>query len=228
MSAFLASRRAILLLPLAFPLALAACGDDGPGLAYPRLDYSFLPKFRLNVAHVEIEQRFMPSSEPPSVNDEDPASPTSALRRMGEERLAAFGSAGKAVYVIENAQMTREGDRISGNFAVRLEIYTSAGTRAGFAEASVSRTRTGSVHDLRRTLYELTRQMMDRMNVEFEYQIRRSLGDWLIAPNAVSQPVQAAPIGTGAAPVPTLTPMPSAPAPMQLVPVAPPVLPPAR
>ncbi len=236
------ARRAVLLVPF----ALAACGgEEAAPVAYPRLDYSYLPQLRLNVARVAIEQHFIPSDIPPSVSRYDPASPTAALRRMGEERLGAFGSAGKAVYVITDAALTREGDTITGTFAVRLEIYTSAGTRAGFAEASVSRQIAGSVHNLSATLYQLTQQIMARMNVEFEYQVRRALGTWLLAPGAAAQPVTAAPISGASVPpasglgsgatgsVPTgSAPTGSAPAgsaalaPIPLVPVAPPVLPP--
>jgi hypothetical protein len=218
------SRRAI----LALPLALAACGGgETRPTAYPRLDYSYLPVLQLNVAQVAIEERFIPSDQPPSVNQYDPVSPTDTLRRMAEERLKPFGSAGRAVFVIDDASLIQNDDRITGRFSVRLEIYTSAGTRAGFAEASVSRERVGPVHDLGQILYALTKQLMEQMNVEFEYQIRRSLGDWLVAPGAQAAPVQAAPLAPpGAAPAAGIPGGP--PSQMRLVPVAPPVLPPAR
>lgn len=215
---FLIDRRAALLLPL----ALAGCGGGGAPVAYPRLDYSYLPKLHLNVARVAIEQHFIPSDVPPSVSQYDPVSPTAALRRMGEERLGAFGSAGKAVFVVTDAALTREGDQIAGTFSVRLEIYTSAGTRVGFAEASVSREQAIAHHDLPASLYALTKRIMDRMNVEFEYQVRRALGAWLLPAGARAAPVRAVPITTTPA-----TPAPATGAPVRLVPVAPPILPPS-
>lgn len=243
------SRRATLLLPL----LLAACAGETPEpVAYRPLDYSYLPPLNLNVARIAVEQHFIPSDQPPSVNQYDPVSPTAALRRMAVERLKPFGSAGKAVFVIQDASLVQAGDTITGTFTVRLEIYTSAGTRAGFAEATVSRQRVGKVGNMSETLYLLTRKLMDQMNVELEYQIRRSLGDWLVAPGAQAAPVQAAPLappgeavapayppaspGASGGPPPglppqTLAPSGSAPAtlaPMPLVPVAPPVVPPSR
>lgn len=162
------SRRAALLLPL----LLAACGGEAPApVSYTPLDYSYLPPLQLNVARVEVEQHFIPSDQPPSVNQYDPVSPTAALRRMAVERLKPFGSAGRAVFVIENASLVQGGDTITGTFTVRLEIYTSAGTRAAFAEATVSRQVVGEVHNLSETLYLLTRQLMDRMNVELDNEI---------------------------------------------------------
>ena len=218
------SRRTTLLLPL----LLAACGAATPApVAYTPLDYSYLPPLRLNVARVAIEQHFIASDQPPSVSQYDPVSPTAALRRMAAERLKPFGSAGKAVFVIEDASLLQEGETITGTFSVRLEIYTSAGTRAAFAEATVSRQRIGTVHDLSETLYLLTRQLMDRMNVELEYQIRRSLGDRLVAPGTQAAPVAAAPLVPPGGTVPAY-PAPQSLAPLPLVPVAPPVVPPAR
>ena len=229
------SRRAALLLPL----LLAACGGEAPApVSYTPLDYSYLPPLQLNVARVEVEQHFIPSGQPPSVNQYDPVSPTAALRRMAVERLKPFGSAGRAVFVIENASLVQDGDTITGTFTVRLEIYTSAGTRAAFAEATVSRQRVGEVHNLSETLYLLTRQLMDRMNVELEYQIRRSLGDWLVPPGAEAAPVQAAPLVPPGGVAPTYPappsgqpPSPQPPqslAPLPLVPIAPAVVPPAQ
>ena len=50
-------------------------------------------------------------------------------------------------------------------------------------------------------LYDLTRQAMQDMNVEFEYQVRHSLHDWIVSADAVEAPVEQTPLG-GSGPVP--------------------------
>lgn len=201
-------RRSVLLLLLLF----TACG--GPPPSYPPLQYAYLPPIRLNVAQVEVRQQFLPSGLPPDISPDDPVQPVEVLRQTLEERLKAFGPAGRAVAVIEDASLVEQGDTITGSLAVRLNIYTSANTPAGFAAARVSRQHVGHIGNLRETLYDMTKQMMDAMNVELEYQIRRSLRDWLVgvggAPTAVQQQPLAAP---GIAPAITQTPPPSLAAP---------------
>ena len=110
------------------------------------------------------------------------------------DRLQAFGTAGQAVFVIQEASLIRQRDTILGSFAVELDVYTSANTRAGFAQARVTRSYTGDVDDLPSTLYDMTKNMMDTMNVEFEFQVRRSLRAWLLPEGAVQTPVQQQPL----------------------------------
>jgi len=70
----------------------------------------------------------------------------------------------------------------------------------GYAEARVTRATAVSAdaEPLRQTLYTLTTQMMRDMNVEFEYQLRRTLHDWLEettpASSAVPAPVEQQPL----------------------------------
>jgi hypothetical protein len=74
----------------------------------------------------------------------------------------------------------------------------------------VSSTYTGDLDDLPSRLYDMTKDMMDRMNVEFEYQVRRSLGSWLLTAGAPQAPVEQQPLTQtppGALPAPT--PMPA-------------------
>ena len=142
----------------------------------------------------------------------DPVQPVDALRQMALDRLQAFGPAGKAVLVIENASLTRDGDTITGTFAVRLDIYTSANIRAGYAEARVSHTHTGDVGDIRQTLFDMTKQLMDEMNVQLEYQIIHSLRDWLAPTSAVPIGVQQQPLVPGG-PLASPGPPPSGPPP---------------
>jgi hypothetical protein len=179
------TRRSSLLLPVFF----AACSGPPPR-EYPPLHYGYLTPLPLNVAAIRIEQRFVASGVPPDVSQFDPMPPVQALRNMAEDRLQAAGSSGQATFVIQDASLVRQGDTIVGNFAVELNVYTSANTRAGFAEARVSGTHTGDLDDMPSILYDTTKDLMDRMNVEFEYQIRRSMRSWLLPPGAPQTPVQ--------------------------------------
>jgi hypothetical protein len=113
---------------------------------------------------------------------------------MATDRLLAFGGAGKAVFVIQEASLIRQHSTILGNFAVELDIYPSGPTRAGFAQARVTRSYTGDIDDMASTLYDMTKVMMDTMNVEFEFQVRRSLGAWLLAEGASQAPVEQQPL----------------------------------
>ncbi len=116
---------------------------------------------------------------------------------MAADRLVAGGSLGRAVFTVEDASIRRIPGGLEGALAVRLDVLTSDGKRAGFAEARVMRRLQGYENDdFRGALYDLTRQMMDDMNVEFEFQVRRSLRDWLqVATTApVPPPVQQQPL----------------------------------
>jgi hypothetical protein len=183
------SRRSSLLLPL----LLSACGGRSQRV-YPPLHYGHLTALQLNVAAIQIEQRYVPSGVSPDVSQIDPMPPVQALRNMAAERLQAFGSSGRAVFVIQDASLIRQRNMLLGSFAVELDVYTSADTRAGFAEARVSRTYTGDLDDLPTKLYDMTKEMMDTMNIEFEFQLRRSLRTWLLPEGAVQPPVQREPL----------------------------------
>ncbi len=198
---------------LLMPLLLAACG--GKPHSYTPLRYDYLPPIRLNVAQVDVRQDFVPSGVAPDVTSLDPVQPGDILRQMAEDRLKPFGPAGHAVLVIENASLIQQGDTITGTLAVRLDIYTSANTRAGYAEARVSRQHIGHIDDMGQTLYDMTKQMMDAMNVELEYQIKRSLNDWLATRTAPAPTVQQQPLMPPGAP-PSPAPLGAVPPPIPL------------
>lgn len=203
------TRRASLLLPL----VLAACGGE-PREDFPTLRFNYLPPFRLNVATIQIDQRFVPSGVPPDVSQLDPEPPIDALRQMAQDRLVAVGTVDTAVFSITNASLTREDDVITGQMTVELSIIAPDGQRLGFAQAQVARQHTGRVDDLRGTLYDMTKAMMDSMNVEFQYQLQRNLSQWLVTTAAVPPPVQAQPLPMApAAPPPPPAYTPSAPPP---------------
>ena len=186
------ARRSVLMLPL----MVAACGDDdeAPAAYFEPLRFGYLPPIQLNVASIDIQQRFIPAGVPPDVTASDPAPPIEALRAMANDRLQAFGTANKATFAILDASLTRTNDIIRGEFAVSLVVADNDGKQAGFAQAHIERTRTGPVTNLRQVLYDMTKAMMDDMNIEFEYQVRRNLKDWLTNTAAPDTPVQQDPL----------------------------------
>jgi len=216
------SRRQSLLLPV----LLAGCGGQTRPRVYVPFSYDYLVPLRLNVSSLQIEQRFVPAGVPPDVSQYDPIPPVRALRTMAQDRLQAIGSADLAIFIIQDASLNRQGDTLSGNFSVQLDVYNTPTNRAGYAQASVSSTYTGDLDDLAARLYDTTKDMMDRMNIEFEYQVRHSLSSWLVPADAVQAPVRQQPLGgapleTPAGPPPSSLPPPEPMPPSEPLPSSP-------
>jgi hypothetical protein len=186
---------------LLVPFILAACGGE-PEPVFEPLRYNYLPPIQLNVASIAVEQRFVPSGVAPDGSDRDPVPPIEALTAMAHDRLQAFGTSNKAVFAILNASLTQENDVILGSLAVSLTVMDDSGTQLGYAEARVQSRHSGRIDNLRAVLYEMTKSMMADMNIEFEYQIRRSLKDLLTNAAAPDTPVEQVPLDQPGAELP--------------------------
>ncbi len=166
-------------------LLLAACnGAERTEASFGQPDYSYLPKLRLNVGTITIEDHAAAGADPGGLDQEAPVPPAQALRQMAHDRLVAAGNSGTGLFTIDQATITGGGGVLDGHLSAHLDILTANGGHAGYAEAHVSRqlvpgpaTSDGGT---RAELYDLTTQMMQDMNVELEYQVRRSLRDWLV------------------------------------------------
>ena len=214
-------RRAMLLLPLLF----VGCSDASVEHNFPLPSYSYLTPINLNVASIEVDDRSPPPSEG-SLVALDPVRPVDVLKQMADERLKANGSAGRAVFVIDQATLARGPSGLDGALSVHLDVFAGAGgERVGYAEARVVRRRTSTDRDedLQAVLYDFTLQMMNDMNVEFEYQVRRSLRDWVQTTAGTAPlppPVTADPLAPGRSDGSRLAPAPEMP---QATPTAPPL-----
>jgi len=203
---------------LALPLLAAACasGDAPPRMNTTPPSYGFLTPLRLNVLDIEV----VPSIQGPAYRIDPPAplSPLALAEQMGRERLVPVGTAGRARFIVDTATLIRGGASGGGLFTqaseqlnvvihVRVEILGPDGRRVGFTEAEVRRSATMVVEgpaSQARNADQIVRQAMDDLNVEFEFQIRRSLRDWLMTgdPGVVpsAAPIQQESLG-GTAPV---------------------------
>ena len=223
------TRRFIARMPagvLAGALLLAGCsGDEGAPTAdsFAPLHFEYLTPIRLNVAAIEVENQTAPADD--DLASRSPASPEAAMERMAHDRLVAAGPSGTATFVVTEASITRGDNGLTERLSAHLDISSADGSRAAFAEAHVTRSATGDGGSGPAALYELTRAAMQDMNVEFEYQVRHSLHDWIVSGDAVEAPVEQTPLGGGAGPLPLAPAAPAAVppasfggAPMQLVP----------
>lgn len=201
---------------LCMPLALSGCGDDEPVTQqnFAPLDYGFLAKLRLNVGSIDVQDHSSPLGAT-DVAALSPSPPADALTRMARDRLFAAGTSGSAVFVIDQASIVRgPGGALDGQLAVHLDMLTEGGRHAGFAEARDARQHVpgSDGEDQRAALYAISKQMMDDMNVELEFQVRRSLKEWLETAGSVPAPVTAQPL-PGSVPPPLSAPgIPTSPA----------------
>ena len=194
-------------------LPLDACGgSDNPAPAFAPADYGYLPKLRLLVGAITVEDHAANALGPDDLAPTSPLPPDQALQQMAHDRLVAAGNSGTGVFTIDQASIeSGGGGALDGHLAVHLDITTGNGGHAGYAEAHVSRRfvpgADTSDAGSRAQLYQLTQQMMQDMNVELEFQMRRSLRDWLVdasgAPVTAGVDQQALPPPDGGAPVTT-------------------------
>ncbi|MGK7870631.1 hypothetical protein [Falsiroseomonas sp. E2-1-a20] len=196
-------RRHLLKAALGLPLLPAACASapEPPPLRPLVEGYRHLTPLRLNVLDIEIEP---PLPGVVQVTEPAPMRPDVELRRMAEHRLVPIGTEGRARFVIANARFVRQrlagggmfsgepGERLTVELAVRVEILAGPeAARVAFVEAQAQRSQTvadGATPATRlRAAEDVVRQAMEAMNVEFEFQMRRTLRAWLaegLTPNA--------------------------------------------
>jgi hypothetical protein len=167
---------------LAAPTLLSACGgDETPPQTFAPLSYAYLRPLRLNVGTIDTRVDWAPG--PRDVSGQSPVTPLDALLQMARDRLFPAGASGRAVFTVTDASITDTDGTLSGMLKIRLDVFTSDGQRVAYAAAAVARTAPAPDSDdanaMRAALYGLTQQMMSDMNVELEFQLRRSLGDWM-------------------------------------------------
>ena len=187
--ALLTKRRAFFALPL-----LAACANEqpvGPFVPPGPPSYGHLTPLRLKVGTLEIQEAG--SGTAFLVDQSAPLQPADVMLRMAQDRLSAAGGPGKARFLIQTASLTRESAASGGVFSpasetfrcvmrCQVEIVSPEDATLAGASAEATRALTGTVRDAgeRAALAERVVKLAGQdLNVEFEYQLRRHLRNWL-------------------------------------------------
>jgi hypothetical protein len=170
---------------LSAPFLLAGCSsDEGVPQNFPPLRYTYLAPISLNVSSIQTEVAYAPSQDGSNLDAMSPEAPVQAVEQMLQDRLVAGGGGGTATVTINTASLNRINDTVVGNVSVQVAVTSADGRRAGYTQASVTRTRTlpddTSDEALRAFLYAMTSDLVNAENVELEYQIRQHLAGWLV------------------------------------------------
>jgi hypothetical protein len=188
------------LIPFA-ALALAGCGGSTSPQTFTPLDYSYLPPIVLKVSTLSVVNNYVPSPGAATLIAEAPEAPANALLDMLNHRIVASGAPGTGTVTIETASIDQVGGNLTGSMTVDINLASPDGTSTGYAEASVSASQTAPDPDasqdvVQGALYSITKQLMDNMNVQLQYQVQRNLGSWL----SFSTTPGASPLSVGATP----------------------------
>ncbi len=180
------------LLPVA-GLALSACELHPPASDFPELSYGHLEPLRFDVGAIEVEQVYQPSSDPPNVELLFPVRPGDAAADWARDRLQAAGTARRLRFVVRKASVVEtaletqggltgamtieQSERYDAELLVEIEIVDDSGWKEASAMARVARSITvaedATLHERETTWYELTRKLMNDMNVQLESTLRR-------------------------------------------------------
>ncbi|MXV45265.1 hypothetical protein GS501_09500 [Saccharibacter sp. 17.LH.SD] len=160
-------------------ISLSGCGSHETPETFQASDYSYLPVLNLNVSRIETNN--IVAQDDDSLVAKSPISPAQSLTLMAQQRLHPTGRSGIAHFVINHMSITKGSHHtLNATYKVALTLDDPQSRHHGSITAMVTR------HDqnpedtsLKHNLYELNQHMMDDMNVELEYQIRRNLADWL-------------------------------------------------
>jgi hypothetical protein len=165
-------------------LALAGCSTPPPVQNFPPLDYSYLPPLVLKVSNLTVVNNYVPTPATVALLAQDPAPPTTTLLAMLNHRVVASGAPGTGTVTIQNASVQEIDGTLTGAMTVDVNVASPDGLSTGYAEATVSASRSApdpdaAPGDMEAALYGLTKQLMDDMNVQLQYQMQHNLSGWL-------------------------------------------------
>jgi hypothetical protein len=181
----------------AFVLAGCATEVERPG--FPQISFAHLQPISLNVARIEVENRYVSPATRPNVEHEFPVSPAAAASNWGRDRLRAVGQTGTARVIVRRASVievplkrstgvkgafTRDqSERYDAIIDMKVELRDGNGDVRVTAESTAKRSQSVSenisLNDREKVWFTLTESMMADLNTALENQIRIHMKEWI-------------------------------------------------
>lgn len=180
-------------------VVLGGCAS-APARNFPDITFADQPPIGLDVASIEIVQRYQPTLAAPNVEHLFSKEPAAVIRRWAQDRLQARGAAGKATLFIEQASVSEEelardpgfrglvtierSERYEAVFAVRIEIEQPAARLTGSTDAlarrSVTAPENASLAEREQIWFELTENTVRDLDARFEQQFSSGLPQFIV------------------------------------------------
>ena len=180
-------------------IVLPACTAPSP-VRLPDMTFTDRPRFLLDVAEVQVVDRYQPTFRLPNIEHQVPVAPARAVERWARDRLVPVGTSGAVVVTIKDARVIENSLRVTpgvqGVFTkdqaarydafvdVSIEIKpTNINMPEGSASARAERSRSVpegiSPNELDRVLYELVEGVMRDLDIQLDANVQRFLAPYI-------------------------------------------------
>ncbi len=193
------SRKSFLTSFLAAAFILSGCATKVEKPGFSQISFAHLPPINLNVARVEVENRYVSPATRPNVEHEFSVSPAAVASNWGRDRLKAVGQSGVARVIVRRASVVEvplkrtagvkgaftkdQSERYDAVIDMKVEIRDANGDLRVTAESTAKRSRSVSenisLNGREKVWFEMTEAMMGDLNTSLEAQIRKHMNRWL-------------------------------------------------
>ena len=181
-------------------LALAGCATPPPRTTFPPITFAQVAPIKLDVREIEIERAYQPPHAAPNVEHLFAVPPAAAATLWAVDRLTAAGPLGRARFIVREASvveipLTQSGgltgaftieqsERYDARLVVEIEIVAEDGRIEGTLTVEVTHSRTVpenlTLGERERVWHEMTRAMMDELDVQLDTTIKEAFFAYLI------------------------------------------------
>lgn len=184
---------------LAAAVFLSGCANEVQRPGFPQISFAHLQPISLNVARIEVKNRYVSPATRPNVEHEFPVSPAAAASNWGRDRLRAVGQSGTARVIVRRASVVEvplersgglkgaftrdQSERYDAIIDMRVEVRDGQGNVRVSAESTAKRSRSVSenisLNEREKVWFAMTETMMSDLNTALENQIRIHMKEWL-------------------------------------------------
>ena len=193
------SQKSFLTSFLAAAFILSGCATQVEKIGFSQISFAHLPPINLNVARVEVENRYASPTTHPNVEHKFSVLPAAVASNWGRDRLKAVGQSGVARVIVRRASVVEvplkrtagvkgaftrdQSERYDAVIDMKVEIRDANGDLRVTAESTAKRSRSVSenisLNGREKVWFEMTEAMMGDLNTSLAAQIHNHMNRWL-------------------------------------------------